>query len=741
MVDKSNELEVVLRLQDLATRELKQFVGQTKKAGDTGKKSFNKLDKASVKAKASIGKMAAGAAALYGILKSGQVLVRSGFGFIEAASALEEANSKFEVLFGTAAPESSKAIDVMAKTLGRARGTLVGAAADFAGLLVPMGFADDEAAKFSLGLTQLAQDLESFNNVPFEKALQAIRSGIVGNAESLLRFGVDIRLTEVKLKALELGIGSANGELTAQETILVRLAIINEKTARAQGDVVRTSHQYANSMRALKEGVKSARTELGEFLIPIIEDAVAELGGAKAIVNDVKVAFTVAAFATAGFVRAGVALITASRGIIEDMGGVNTVLKFVGTAVALAVQSFDTFIATLRFLGDSAVTNFKALGDAAQTSLSGLLIILNETNAAIKALASFAGFDLDIGTDFGAGIIDNAKPLAQIFEEIGASSVENFTKYSNRVEKAVADNATFTRSLDKIRTSVTSIINDSDLEGIVPDFAALSGQLDAALNAPLSRAAAAATDSGTSAGAAAKEWNVFAFAMKQGAVAAVAGSLELQRLSSVSAGAEAATAQYGATLSNFALGQDLANGIFGSLENGIQSFSQSLVEGEADFGAFAKNILKEVAAMIIQFLILKALRGALGFDAAGGATGGGLASILPFEKGGIMPGNMLGSMPINAYASGGVANTPQLAVFGEGRGAEAYVPLPDGKSIPVKQEGGGGGPVNVTFQIQAIDTQTGAEFLARNADMIATNVANSIESGSNRKLVKATRGS
>lgn len=46
-----------------------------------------------------------------------------------------------------------------------------------------------------------------------------------------------------------------------------------------------------------------------------------------------------------------------------------------------------------------------------------------------------------------------------------------------------------------------------------------------------------------------------------------------------------------------------------------------------------------------------------------------------------------GSLPLMKYANGGVANKPQLALFGEGRMNEAYVPLPDGRSIPVTMTG------------------------------------------------------
>lgn len=76
----------------------------------------------------------------------------------------------------------------------------------------------------------------------------------------------------------------------------------------------------------------------------------------------------------------------------------------------------------------------------------------------------------------------------------------------------------------------------------------------------------------------------------------------------------------------------------------------------------------------------------------GGGGGGGISvpgtniSIpSPFATGGIMTAK--GALPLNAYAGGGIADRPQVALFGEGRMNEAYVPLPDGKSIPVTMKG------------------------------------------------------
>lgn len=91
---------------------------------------------------------------------------------------------------------------------------------------------------------------------------------------------------------------------------------------------------------------------------------------------------------------------------------------------------------------------------------------------------------------------------------------------------------------------------------------------------------------------------------------------------------------------------------------------------------------------------------------SGGAGGGGLGGIFNsigsffgFANGGIMGPN--GPLPLRAYSAGGIADSPQLALYGEGKMPEAYVPLPDGRRIPVAMQGGGaansnGGPVSIT---------------------------------------------
>lgn len=76
-------------------------------------------------------------------------------------------------------------------------------------------------------------------------------------------------------------------------------------------------------------------------------------------------------------------------------------------------------------------------------------------------------------------------------------------------------------------------------------------------------------------------------------------------------------------------------------------------------------------------------------------------SAIGFADGGVALGGIGQPLPVRAYSKGGIATEPQLAVYGEGSApAEAFVPLPDGRSIGVKflNDTAGGGATYITVQ-------------------------------------------
>lgn len=151
----------------------------------------------------------------------------------------------------------------------------------------------------------------------------------------------------------------------------------------------------------------------------------------------------------------------------------------------------------------------------------------------------------------------------------------------------------------------------------------------------------------------------------------------------------------------------------------ISTFASGMARGESAIKSM-QNAMNGLLQSLIRFATNQLLIGLFGqqSQAGGGLLGGffssflgggrGAPMMLPgasssnFALGGIMGPN--GPIPLQKYSQGGVADRPQLALFGEGRQKEAYVPLPDGRAIPVKMQmardnlqGGrsGSGPVNL----------------------------------------------
>lgn len=89
--------------------------------------------------------------------------------------------------------------------------------------------------------------------------------------------------------------------------------------------------------------------------------------------------------------------------------------------------------------------------------------------------------------------------------------------------------------------------------------------------------------------------------------------------------------------------------------------------GKLSFTALAQSIIADITKIIIKWLILKAIEMIGSF----------------FADGGVMTSSGPAPLPTKKYAGGGIANSAQTAIFGEGSMPEAYVPLPDGRTIPV----------------------------------------------------------
>lgn len=192
---------------------------------------------------------------------------------IDAASDLNESVNKTTVVFG----QSAKEVLAWSNTTADAMGISQRAALEYAGtlgnLFVSQGVNRAEAAEMSKTLIELAADQASFNNIAggTPAVLDDFNSGVVGQYEPLRKYGIVMSEANVQQKAMQMGLAATAKEITEQDKVRARQAMIVEQSATAMGDFARTADGAANAQRRVDAQLENYRTMAGKIFLPFRE--------------------------------------------------------------------------------------------------------------------------------------------------------------------------------------------------------------------------------------------------------------------------------------------------------------------------------------------------------------------------------------------------------------------------------------------------------------------------------------
>ena len=193
---------------------------------------------------------------------------------VQMTSAVEEMQAKSSVVFGKFVNDVRAELETFGDAVGRSTFELESMASSIQDTFVPMGFARKEAAKLSVELTKLAVDTASFNNASDTETMAAFQSALVGNHETVRRFGVVITEATLKQELLRMGIKKSSHEITNQEKVQARLNLITAGVADAQGDATRTAGSFANQSKALSSALEELQVKVMQPLLPILSDII-----------------------------------------------------------------------------------------------------------------------------------------------------------------------------------------------------------------------------------------------------------------------------------------------------------------------------------------------------------------------------------------------------------------------------------------------------------------------------------
>jgi hypothetical protein len=359
---------------------------------------------------------------------------------IDAASALREQINRSNLAFRENQAEIEKWAEGGAKAFGMSKRAALQNASSFGLMFRSMGFAEDQIKDMSKSLVELAADLSSAHDIEQDMAFEKLRAGLVGQSRPLQELGILLDETTVAQKALQMGLKATTGELTQQDKVMARLALIFEQAEPIIGDYKNTSGELAGSQRELAAELENANAVMGEKLLPTklkLVKAATELAEKFAALPD---PVTDAIFAVGGFVFAlGPVLFTAGSAVKGIMA-----LKYAFDAlnIAGAIEWIKTFVWMIGQGGlgkaiEIAVPKLYALGKAAWASIgpfAALVLaimlfvkVIHDNWATIQKAAAILSFKATGKMPDWAFSIDDS-PRGALDVSSGQLQLENFMK-------------------------------------------------------------------------------------------------------------------------------------------------------------------------------------------------------------------------------------------------------------------------------------------------------------------------
>lgn len=197
--------------------------------------------------------------------------------FIGMAGDANEIRSKFNVVFRGMEDDAEKWATAFGDSVGRSTEEIQKHMAGLQDVFVPLGYARDDAMRLSEAVTQLAVDVASFNNAADADVIRDFTSAMVGNHETVRKYGIVISEARLEQEAYESGLHKTYRQLSDLEKATLRLKIIQESSSDAMGDATRTADQYANQTKRLKANVEELGVSLGDKMLPAANKALTGL--------------------------------------------------------------------------------------------------------------------------------------------------------------------------------------------------------------------------------------------------------------------------------------------------------------------------------------------------------------------------------------------------------------------------------------------------------------------------------
>ncbi len=193
---------------------------------------------------------------------------------IRGAAALQESMAKINVVFGSSSSVVTAMVEDLASKFGLVKGPSLDAAANIGLILESSGMTKKAAAEMSASLLRLGADASRLFDKDFGVGIAKITSGLVGQSRPLREFGVLLDENAVKQEAYRSGLARVGEELTLQQKVQARAAIIMRELGFAAGTLEREEGNLSAQITKVIGDFANFQAALGTAVIPVVAELI-----------------------------------------------------------------------------------------------------------------------------------------------------------------------------------------------------------------------------------------------------------------------------------------------------------------------------------------------------------------------------------------------------------------------------------------------------------------------------------
>lgn len=212
-------------------------------------------------------------------LKVTAPIIGIGAGIAKAAMDLEATSAKYETVFAGMTDQADAFITKFKELTPATKAEARSMASGIQDLLVPMGFVREEATEMTGEFMHVIGALTNFNSGTHTAAdvTLAMQAAMTGSYESLKRLGIQLDVSTVEQKAMEMGLISSKDEMTKQIAAQVMLAEVYAQSGDALKAYTEENLDAKTKMGLMKAELIDVAAEFGETLLPIINKVTSAL--------------------------------------------------------------------------------------------------------------------------------------------------------------------------------------------------------------------------------------------------------------------------------------------------------------------------------------------------------------------------------------------------------------------------------------------------------------------------------